>query len=1023
MNISSLHSAKGLKFKLRAINGIAQSLADGAIVIIENTSDSNDFFVMTRNGDKEIFCAEKNIAKHINNLLGLEKIDAQGNIAQKNIFVIEGRHDNYIEIQSYAFASMTEYKTEISIQVSEIVFEKNSAEKLRNIFVCDSIGLPAVFALRYKNNKKADIRFIGENMFLNIKNTPYGLIADKIDFRRDRTDRLIDVYLAPKIEFTKDAGNVGELAKDIDKIGNAQTYLSRWDAYNELVKKEIESRCEEFGKIGYTDYKRETIEGGLKFTFSIKDKIEKSYLGTSLGVKDASVDRNGKNIDVRVGEIVSISDDKIVTELDREDMVDSIPQNGYLVLSPVGDWTIIERRKRAKDRMIYHKSPIKNIVALIEVGASEFASDINWTDNKAITSELEKNFKQAKKLNSQQKEALRLAINTPDIALIQGPPGTGKTTVIKAICERFREVFERDNNGARPKILISSFQNDAVENAVSDPHPGELPPYRKGKKREEQFKRSIEKWVSEVKDELTKLAGNNEHLEFGKIRSRLSDEYFYYKSTGEKPEAGIKLIKEYLGIPEIKYPNSLEESVKKIFADYDKKSDSDIPNDDPVVGLLKEQRLTKDSFNDDGEKMVKKLRSRIRIRSELNIEKTYLDAINAVADNGISDENMFGKYIEAIKALKKIYIPETGQSYPKNINQIDECLQELALAFYNNRLSTTDNLEDKKSLIIGEFLDRFEDEAEMLIGKYSLTTAATCQQSLSLASHGDDSYDLVIVDEAARATPLDLFIPMSMGRKIILVGDHKQLPHMLEPEVLKLIRDDPKYGDLNLDISLFEKLFSMFESGIQPKSILLDTQYRMHPDICQFVSEAFYEGKLKSGITAEDRVIPHKIFDGKALAYINVTKKHDTENGGQSKSRVSEARLIAKDVEKVAKICPDKTIGVITFYSAQKDMLESEIGTVLNYSQLDKVEIGTVDSFQGKEFDFVFLSCVRSNTRKEEKDSVGFLTKPNRVCVSLSRAKYQLAVYADAETVNTVECFKLLHEKCAIKKEGYYYEY
>jgi hypothetical protein len=1016
MNISSLHSAKGLKFKLRAINGIDRSLADGTIVIIESTSDSNDFFVSTHNGGKELFSAEKYIAKakHINELLELEKINAQ-----RNIFVIEGKHNDYIEIQSYAFASITEYKTEISIQASEIVFERNSAEKLRNIFVYDGIGLPAVFALRYKDNKNADIRFIGENMFINIKKTPYGFIADKIDFRRDRTDLPIDVYLAPKIEFTKDAGNVGELAKDIDKIGNAQTYLSRWEAYNELVKKEIESRCEEFGKIEYTDYKRETIEGGLKFTFSIKDKIEKSYSGASLAVKGAGVDRNGN---VRIGEIVNISDGKVVTELEREDMVDSIPKNGHLVLSPVGDKMIIRRREKARDRMLKHRSPIKSIVALIEAGASEFASDINWTDNKAVTSELEKNFKQAKKLNDKQKKALFSAINTPDIALIQGPPGTGKTTVIKAICERFREIFERDNNGARPKILIASFQNDAVENAVSDPHPGELPPYRKGKKREEQFKKSIEKWVFEVIDELTKLSGNNEHLEFGKIRRGLLDGYFKYKSTGEKPEVGIKLIKEYLGIPEINYPDWLEESAQKIFADSDKKSDSDIPNEDFIVILLKEQRLTKDSFNDDGEKMVRKLRSHIKIRSDLNIEKTYLEAINAVADNGIGDENMFGKYIEAIKDLKKIYIPDTEQSNPKNINKIDECLQELDLAFHNNRLSTADNLEDKKSLIIGEFLDRFEDEAEMLIGKYSLTTAATCQQSLSLASHSDDSYDLVIVDEAARATPLDLFIPMSMGRKIILVGDHKQLPHMLEPEVLKLIRDDPKYSDLNLDISLFEKLFSMFESGIRPKSILLNTQYRMHPDICQFVSEAFYEGKLKSGITAEDRVIPHEIFDGKALAYINVTKNRGTESGGMSKSRVSEARLIAEGVKKVAGICPDKTIGVITFYSAQRDMLEKEIRDVLNDDQFSKVEIGTVDAFQGKEFDFVFLSCVRSNTRKEEKDSVGFLTKPNRVCVSLSRAKYQLAVYADAETLNAVGCFNLLHEKCKTKGEGYYCE-
>jgi len=1017
MNILSLHSAKYIKFKLCSINEIPHNMNVDTIVTIKNTSDTNDFFVTTLNGDKELFSAEKDTAKQINELLEYEKLGEQ-----KNIFVVEGRsqirNSNYIEIQSYAFARITEYKTNISIQASETVFKKYSPEDLKKIFVCDGFDQPALFALGYKDNKRTDVRLIGEKKFLTMKNTPYGFVAEKIDYRQDRTNLPIVVYLAPEIEFTKETGNVGSLADDLNKISNSATYLSRWEAYNELVKKELEFRCEEFGKIEYTGRRREPIEGGIKFTFSINDTIERTYLGASLGIKGEDASH-----DVRVGEIIDISGDKVITKLEGEERIISVPETGQLVLSPIGDLMIIKRREKARDRMIKHMSPIKSIVALIETGVSEFSSDMNWTDKKAVTSELERNFKQAKNLNYKQEKALFFAINTPDIALIQGPPGTGKTTVIKAICERFREIFEYEHNGERPKILISSFQNDAVENAVADPHPGELPPYRKGKKREEQFKKSVETWVSEVTDELTKLSANNERLEFGRITKRLSDEYFSYKSKGEKPEDGIKLIKEYLSIPEINYPVSLREFAKKTIATYDKKSNSDISNGDPIVKLLKEQRLTKESFKDDGEKMIKKLRSHMRIRNDFIIMKTHFEAINKVAENGIDDEKVFNEYIKAVKDLKKLYIPEEEQSQSKNTNQIDECLQELAIVFYNNRLSITENLEDKKSLIIGEFIDRFEEEAEMLIGKYSLTTAATCQQSLSLASRSDDWYDLVIVDEAARATPLDLFIPMSMGRKIVLVGDHKQLPHMLEPDVLKLIRDDPKYSDLNLDLSLFEKLFSMFDSGIRPKSILLDTQYRMHPDICQFVSEAFYDGKLKSGITEKDRVIPPEIFGGKALAYINVTKKRGTENGGQSKSRPSEARLIAEEIKKIAEKCPDKTIGVITFYLAQKNVLESEIKKTLNNEQLNKVEIGTVDAFQGKEFDFVFLSCVRSNTAKEEKDSVGFLTKPNRICVALSRSKYQLAVFADAETVNVVQCFKLLYEKCKIKKEGYYCGY
>jgi Cdc6-like AAA superfamily ATPase len=1022
MDISELHSAKGFKFKLRA--EITPGIKKNTVVTIERTGDSAEFFVKTRNGNSDLFTAEKKTARDINELLEIEN-----NHGYKNLFVVEDiypeNNEFYFEIQSYTFESITDYKTSITIQVPENIITRNDTNKLYDMFVYDGIGMPAIFALRYKDKKKTDVRLIAGNKFLNIKNTSRGFIIEKIDSRRDRTILPIDMYLAPQIEFVPEsskAGNNELFAKDLDTFSNAASYFSRWEAYNELAKKEIIARSEEFGKVPYTRYERDTIEGGFKFTFYINDEIDKSYLGETIGIFHAAVDNKGNQRDVWAGKINKIYNDKVETLLDRIDIVD-IPVSGSLVLSQTGDLAIIKRREKAKDRMVSLKSPIKYIVPLIEKGVSEFSSENNWTNNKAITAELEKNFKQAKKLNREQQKALELAINTPDIALIQGPPGTGKTTVIKAICERFREIFERDNKGGRPTILISSFQNDAVDNAVSNPIPGELPAYRIGKKREESFKKITEDWVEKVEAELVQRVDNNKPFELGGISSRLSDAYFVYKHTGENPADGIKLIKEYLSIPGIKYPEQLKETANKIIAKYQQHGNSAVViNDDPFFICLKEQRLTKESFKDDGHEKVKKLRAHLRIRSDLNIDKTYIDAINAAADNGISDNNIFEKYKESINTLIKIHIPASDQCNPVKTNQIDECLQELAFAFYNERLNAAENLDAKKALIIGEFLDRFKDEADTLIGKYSLTTAATCQLSMPLSGHFDPSYDMVIVDEAARAIPLDLFIPMSMGKKIILVGDHKQLPHMLEPEVLKLIMDDIQFKDLpQLDISLFERLFTMFNSGIRAKSILLKTQFRMHPDICKFVSEAFYEDMLESGISAEDRVIPQEIFGGRALVYINVSE--GSEKGRMSKSRESEAHYIANDIKKLLDICPDKKVGVITFYSAQKNKLDEEIREALNDNQYSEVEVGTVDAFQGKEFDYVFLSCVRSNTETEEKKSIGFLAKENRICVALSRAKYQLALYGDAKTINAVKCFKLLYEKCRNKNEGYYLEY
>jgi len=1027
MDISGLHSAKELKFKLRlrGDNGIKSGLKD-SVVYIKKIDDNPDFFVKTRDGDtEELFTADKKTARDIKELLDIEK----GN-GCRNLFVVEETYPNegFIEIQSYTFASLKEYKTPITVQAPEKIVEKHDIKKLCEMFVYKGIGPDAIFALRYKDKKKTDVRLISGGKFLNITRTPRGFIIDGIDSRKDRTYLPIDIYLAPKIEFvreTNNAGNNEEFAQDIDTFSNATSYFSRWEAYNELAKKEIELRSEEFGKIPYSDCKKLTVEGGIKFIFSVKDEIEKSFLGETIGVRNEDADNAGQPRDVRVGEIIKIDDNKIETFLKRDDIVVSVPVTGSLVLSTFGDKAVIKRREKARDRMLGLRSPIKYIVPLIEEGASEYSLESNWADNKPVTDELKKNFKQAKELNPRQQKALELAINTPDIALIQGPPGTGKTTVIKAICERFKEVFARDNNGERPTILITSFQNDAVDNAVSNPLPGELPAYRIGKKSEVKFKRIVENWTKNVDSDLVKDIGGNKYFKFGEIRGRLSDAYFVYKNTGEKPEDGIRLINDYLAVHGIKYPETLKKNAEKLIDRYRRRErTNDAFITDPFITRLKEQRLTKESFKDDGAEKAERLRVLMERRSDLNIETEYIDAVRAVADNGINNDDIFIKYVKSVNALIKKHAPADERINPVLTNEIDECIQELALAFYGERLKTVDDLEAKKAIIIGEFLDRLKDEAETLIGKYSLTTAATCQYAMPLSGRNDQSFDMVIVDEAARATPLDLFIPMSMGRKIVLVGDHKQLPHMLEPDVLRLITDDPQFDDLpQLDISLFERLFTIFDSGTRPKSVLLDTQYRMHPDICRFVSEAFYENKLVSGIRAEDRVIPREIFDGKALVYINVTKRQGGETPGMSKSRGSEARYIADDIKKLLDVCPDADVGVITFYSAQTEILGKEIRNVLNDSRLKKVEWGTVDAFQGKEFDYVFLSCVRSNSFPDEKDSVGFLKKPNRICVALSRAKFQLAIYGDAQTVNAVECFKLLYEKCRDKKEGYYYEY
>lgn len=127
----------------------------------------------------------------------------------------------------------------------------------------------------------------------------------------------------------------------------------------------------------------------------------------------------------------------------------------------------------------------------------------------------------------------------------------------------------------------------------------------------------------------------------------------------------------------------------------------------------------------------------------------------------------------------------------------------------------------------------------------------TARKKMKKKLKSEQKFDIVIVDEASQITEPDALIPIVKSSKfIILVGDHVQLC----PTVNQIAKD---YG---LEKSLFEKLYTSSTSSGSLRKVMLDTQYRMHPDLVKFPSKSFYEGKLKTGIKREDRVLPPSEF-------------------------------------------------------------------------------------------------------------------------------------------------------------------
>jgi superfamily I DNA and/or RNA helicase len=212
--------------------------------------------------------------------------------------------------------------------------------------------------------------------------------------------------------------------------------------------------------------------------------------------------------------------------------------------------------------------------------------------------------------------------------------------------------------------------------------------------------------------------------------------------------------------------------------------------------------------------------------------------------------------------------------------------------------------------------------------------------------------------------------------------------------------------------------------------VMLDTQYRMHPTLGDFISKQFYEpeglGILLSGRAAQefDHTIPG--YKGKCAAWLDVPLQDGKEDRrGPSRIRQVEARAIAKEVKRIADSCgPSLSIGVISFYRAQCDLIleslveqglaekeDAEIRIARPYRQTEsgdeRLRVGTVDAFQGKEFDVVFLSIVRANDtiipdQKEGKDrerllngKYGHLRLANRLNVAMSRQRKLLVAVGD----------------------------
>nr|WP_251130177.1 AAA domain-containing protein [Exiguobacterium sp. s141] len=312
------------------------------------------------------------------------------------------------------------------------------------------------------------------------------------------------------------------------------------------------------------------------------------------------------------------------------------------------------------------------------------------------------------------------------------------------------------------------------------------------------------------------------------------------------------------------------------------------------------------------------------------------------------------------------------------------------------------------------------EEIRRMYIKHANVIGTTCVQSARrdfIEEYPD--FDVVIIDEVSKATPPELLLPMLKGKKIILVGDHHQLPPLVGQETLEEVASKEETIEQqetlknSLKESLFERLFNSLDDCHKQT---LRIQYRMHETIMKTISQ-FYEGSthdsafgLSCGILDSDSerdhfLDGHYVKRGQHLMWFDLPNEAEffekSESGSTSKYNEAELRLIRGIIEDLeaatanakAKGLIDiedkKQVGIISFYGDQIQKIKNLVDDEIQTEHLT-FRIGTVDRFQGMESDIILASFVRNH--QNPQDDIGFLNEYRRLNVALSRAKELLII-------------------------------
>lgn len=1011
---------------------------------------------------------------------------------EETLWLLMNIKNNDLSLQFVSFIESVELDLEIGVteKIAEQLSDKkeineanieDACDWFKKQFLLENNGNEYRLVIAYfKNTTDKQFLAIGNQWQAYISRDNNHLIIQRLTRIKSEQSNLslitgkIEFYNAGVEQRLLDPNQQARLNTSLRDNGN---YLELWKHYNDLQWAKATQDASELGVLKFI--RGEAIDGDkLSWEFFVKSSEKLSDFKEkwrSLGLSDTQVEVTPEQPDWLTSEISEATDQPTSNEIFRGTVSfggsgNSIvitpdamrrsrtpPQKGYIAYSLAGERIVKRRREQAKEDI----DSGKRLPQLTYLLQGLDVPSIKYKKLKALTPYARETFNGGEP-TSRQKDALVVALNTSDIALIIGPPGTGKTQVIAALQRRLAE--ENPNQDVQHQVLVSSYQHDAVDNALNRSDVYGLPAIRVGgRNNKKNESKPITFWCDKrqknIALELEKKKKEEPHVA---LLEQIDSVFFELKLASLSLSARMRKFEQIntllleLDALQIRLPSRVKDDWSSFYknSSQERQQQLEAPVDKKLLKKIRALRVTPSSFLDDGMDRVYDLYSMLKRKNLL--------------PNGED-----GKFIKKLCDQERISNEESNRLCVIKNNLLDRFIPDYRPPEIKNRLSkeeiglinsienalhgTLANSRKGIASVLGRYHDALAlspKQAERAVENYSAIVGATCQQAASkpmsvlqslsdLDAQTEIEFESVIVDEAARANPLDLFVPMAMAkRRIVLVGDDRQLPHLLEPELEEELAEQESLTAVQREAykqSLFERLRRQLleiekDTGVR-RVVMLDTQFRMHPILGDFISKNFYENEgldiLKSGRPPEDFVHHIDRYDNKVCAWLNVPLRDGAESRPKySPMRQIEAEKIALETKKILESTDNSvSVGVITFYSAQVDAIKNEMEKLglIEQGEIipeylytndgeERLRVGTVDAFQGKEFDVVLLSIVRANTVKipsngigqEQKERLlnrkyGHLRLSNRMNVAMSRQRKLLIAVGALEMAETEE--------------------